>query len=116
MPTWLRWALAAVAAVAIVYVLFWPKGAVSGEEARRLVQNGARLVDVRTREEFVAGHLPGAVNIPLQELERRAHELGSKQEPVVVYCRSGARSARAARLLAREGYEAIADLGPMSRW
>ena len=57
------------------------------EEARRLVESGARLVDVRTPGEFAAGHLPGAINIPVQDLERRLHELGPKQAPIVVYCR-----------------------------
>lgn len=108
--------IAVVALLAIAYLLFAPKGDIDGAEARRLVKEGALLLDVRTPEEFAAGHLPDALNIPVQELEQRIAELGPKQKSVVVYCRSGNRSGRAARLLKREGYPAVRDLGGMSRW
>ncbi len=91
-------------------------GESAGAEARRLVDAGAQLVDVRTPDEFTAGHIPGAVNIPLQELEHRMRELEPKEQPVVVYCRSGSRSGSAARLLESAGYRAVFDLGPISRW
>ena len=90
--------------------------ATTGSEARRLVENGARLVDVRTPEEFAVEHIPGAVNIPVQDLDRRMGELEPKEQPVVVYCQSGNRSGRAAKLLKDAGYAAVHDLGPMSRW
>lgn len=58
--------LAAGAAVLLVLkVASGRRGDVRGEEARKLVAGGARLLDVRTSREFAAGHLPGAVNIPL---------------------------------------------------
>jgi phage shock protein E len=91
-------------------------GESAGAEARRLVDAGAHLVDVRTPDEFMAGHIPGAVNIPLQELEHRLRELEPKGQPVVVYCRSGSRSGSAARLLESAGYRAVFDLGPLNRW
>lgn len=104
-------------ALAVGYFLFMKGGGnISGSEARRLVETGARLVDVRTPEEFTTGHVPGAVNIPVQELERRMGELSSKEQPVVVYCHSGNRSGRAARMLKSAGYAAVHDLGAMSRW
>ncbi len=81
---------------------------------RALVREGATLVDVRTREEFASGHVAGARNIPLQELEARLGELPQGRK-VVLYCRSGARSANAAGLLQRRGYEVV-DIGPMSAW
>lgn len=105
-----------VAALAIGYVLFRPSGDVSSTDARQLVAQGARLVDVRTREEFADGHIAGAINIPVQELEQRMGELQSKEQPIVVYCRSGARSARAAGMLRGAGYSVVHDLGAMSRW
>jgi phage shock protein E len=98
------------------YLVFMRGGDVTGSDARRLVESGARLVDVRTREEFAAGHLPGAVNIPVQELDRRMAELEPKGEPVVLYCRSGNRSGRSARMLKSAGYSAVHDLGAMSQW
>lgn len=88
----------------------------TGEEARRLVEAGARLLDVRTAGEYRAGHLPGAVHIPLQELERRMKEAGPRDGTVVAYCLSGARSAHAKRLLLAHGFTRVHDLGAMSRW
>lgn len=91
-------------------------GKVSGAEARKLVDAGAQLVDVRTPAEFAEGHIKGAVNIPLQDLEARAKELQPRTKTIVVYCRSGGRSARAAKLLEGKGYTKVYDLGPMSAW
>jgi rhodanese-related sulfurtransferase len=108
--------IAVVALLVIGYFLFLRGGDVDGSKARRLVEGGALLVDVRTPEEFTAAHLPGAVNIPVQELDRRMGELGPREKPVVLYCRSGSRSARAARMLEAAGYSTVHDLGAMSRW
>jgi phage shock protein E len=85
-------------------------------EAHALVERGARLVDVRSSVEFAAGHIDGAVNIPLDQLKTRLDEVGSATEPVVVYCRSGQRSASAKRTLEANGYTEVFDLGAMSRW
>lgn len=90
--------------------------AARAREARVLVERGeAVLVDVRTVEEFRAGHAPGAVNIPIQVLRQRMHEL-PKDRPVVVYCRSGSRSATAKRILDAAGFEQVIDIGPRPRW
>jgi len=99
-----------------LYSLFMKGGDVNGADARRLVQAGARLIDVRTPGEFAAGHLPGASNLPLQELAGRLGELGAKDSPIVLYCRSGARSASAARSLKTAGFAAVRNLGGMGRW
>jgi len=85
-------------------------------EAHQIVESGGRLVDVRTPDEFAAGHIEGAVNIPVQDLPARMDELDPKDEPIVVYCRSGARSGSAKRTLESAGYTKVFDLGPMSRW
>jgi phage shock protein E len=84
--------------------------------ARELVSGGALLLDVRTTGEFAGGHLPGAKNIPVQELERRLGEVGNKERPVVLYCQSGMRSATAAAVLQEAGYRDVHDLGAMGRW
>ncbi len=86
----------------------------SGAEARRLVAAGATLVDVRTEGEFTRGHADGALNVPLGDLRQRLAEI-PKDRPVVTYCMAGARSGRAAALLAAEGYE-VHDLGSLSKW
>ncbi|MCC6750715.1 MAG: rhodanese-like domain-containing protein [Deltaproteobacteria bacterium] len=97
--------------------MFFRRGSgLSSEDARALVSKGARLLDVRSREEFAGGHLPGAVNIPVQELASRVKEVGAAHQPVVVYCAAGMRSARAAGILRGAGFTAVHDLGAMSRW
>ncbi len=73
------------------------------------------LLDVRTPQEFASGHIPGAVNISLQTLESRLNELPTDQ-PIVVYCRSGNRSATAANLLLRRGFAPLYDLGGILTW
>jgi rhodanese-related sulfurtransferase len=108
--------LLAFAGVFVALMVFRALGRVKPEEARTLVARGARLVDVRSPTEFASGHLPGALNIPMGELAGRIGEVGAKERPVVVYCRSGARSASAAGLLKRAGFTSVHDLGPMSRW
>lgn len=65
---------------------------------------GAVLLDVRTPEEYRAGHVPEAVNLPLDRLQEL--DLSSKQ-PVYVYCLSGSRSAQACAWLRRQGCEAV---------
>lgn len=94
----------------------WPFAAKKEpNRGRELVARGALLVDVRTPQEFAAGHVPGAINVPLQELGERLHELGDQSRPIVVYCRSGARSATAKAILSRAGY-GVYDAGAMSDW
>lgn len=85
-------------------------------DARQAVGRGAFLLDVRTPEEFAAGHVPGAINIPVDQLEQRLGELGPTDAPIVVYCHSGRRSARAARLLDKQGYRDVLDVGPKPDW
>jgi rhodanese-related sulfurtransferase len=88
------------------------RGGNSGE-GRKWVAEGATLLDVRTPEEFAAGHVDGARNIPVQVLGGRLRDVPKGR--VVVYCRSGGRSASAAALLRQAGYE-VFDVGPMSAY
>ncbi len=108
--------MASVLAISIGYFLFAKGDKVSSSEARSLVDAGAQLVDVRTPEEFAAGHISGAINIPVQDLERRMGELNAKDGGIVVYCRSGARSSRAAAMLKDSGYTQVHNMGSMSSW
>jgi len=79
---------------------------VSREQARKLVEEGAQLVDVRTDHEWDAGHIAGAKHVPLPELPQRTAEL-DKEQPVVVYCRGGNRSSMATAALTDAGYDAV---------
>jgi rhodanese-related sulfurtransferase len=70
------------------------------------------IIDVRTPDEFAAGHIAGAVNIPVEAADfgTRIAEL-DPQEPYLVYCRSGRRSALAADLMATAGFVDVVDAG-----
>ncbi len=56
------------------------------DDVRRLVEQGAQLVEVLPREEYEEAHLPGAVNIPLKELDRESTAGLDPDAPVIVYC------------------------------
>ena len=79
------------------------------ETKRRLQSNHALLIDVREPHEFVAGHLPGAVNIPLNSLPARLNELREK-ESLILVCATGNRSAMAADWLVQQGFEKVANV------
>jgi rhodanese-related sulfurtransferase len=79
---------------------------VSRDEARRLLAEGAQLVDVRADHEWEAGRIEGATHLPLSELAQRSGEL-DRERPVVLYCRGGNRSSMAAEALADAGFDAV---------
>lgn len=90
---------------------------VTGDAAHALVKDGAFLLDVRSPGEFAEGHLAGAVNVPVSELEATLASLpADRSRQIVVYCRSGLRSARARALLLKAGFPRVEDLGGMSNW
>jgi rhodanese-related sulfurtransferase len=78
---------------------------VSRDEARKLIDEGAQLVDVRADHEWEVGRIAGATHVPLPELPQRLGEI-DKDRPVVVYCRGGNRSTMATDALAEAGYDA----------
>ena len=83
----------------------------AGLEEMKSVPN-ALLVDVRNPSEYDGGHIPGSVNFALSRILQEAEEeFSDKSRPMYVYCQSGARSARAGKLLDLMGYESITDLG-----
>jgi rhodanese-related sulfurtransferase len=78
---------------------------ISRDEARKLIADGAQLVDVRADHEWEAGRIAGATHLPLAELAGRTAEL-DPERPVVLYCRGGTRSTMAADALADAGFDA----------
>jgi phage shock protein E len=84
--------------------------------ARKLVAEGAVVLDVRSPEEFAEGHLPTAVNIPVDDFAARIAEVdklvaGDKTKPVVTYCGSGSRSRKAKQQLEAAGYTHVINGG-----
>jgi phage shock protein E len=83
---------------------------VSGKDATPFL-----LLDVRRADEFAAGHIPGAVNLPYDEIAAGKPDV-PKDRLVIVYCRTGRRSAIAAESLATLGFTDIADFGGIPNW
>ncbi|MBS2021407.1 MAG: rhodanese-like domain-containing protein [Deltaproteobacteria bacterium] len=108
--------LLAVFAIVIARTLFARRGDISGPQAQALVKAGARLLDVRSPEEFSGQHLPGAVNLPLPALADKLSTLAPKDAPIVVYCQSGMRSAHAVKLLKANGFSQVHNLGGLGNW
>lgn len=93
----------------------------SVQEAQTFLTNNPETIvlDVRTPEEFASatGHLKNAKLLPVQELEQRLAELQPhKSKPILVYCRTGGRSARASEILSKQGFTAINITGGILDW
>lgn len=91
---------------------------ISAAELHAMMQGKSRLllIDVRTIDEIAKGMIPGAIHIPLSQLELRARELDS-DEPLVFYCHSGIRSAQASSFLAHQGRGNVFNLrGGILAW
>ena len=92
---------------------------ISAAEAKAIMDKGEpyKLVDVRTGGEFSEGHIKGAILIPVDEIESRAQaKLPDKDTVILVYCASGGRSSRAAKILAGMGYTNINNFGGIMGW
>lgn len=81
---------------------------------KNLVENGAIIIDVRTRGEFNSGHIPGSENIPLSEIPKSIKQLKKWNKPIILVCASGMRSASAKSLLAGNDFELYNGGGWMS--
>lgn len=92
---------------------------ITAEEAKKLMdsEKDRIILDVRSREEFDQGHIPGAILIPNTEIEAKAADLlPDKDQLILVYCRSGRRSKLAAQSLADLGYTNIREFGGILDW
>ena len=83
----------------------------TSEKVTELLAKGALIVDVRTPEEYRAGHIKESVNIPLNTIPNKLNELKRKNNPIITCCRSGARSGMAADQLRKAGIE-VENGGP----
>ena len=89
------------------------------DEAKALMEEseGYILLDVRTKEEYESGYIPGAINIPLSDInENVVSSLPDKSQMILVYCRSGNRSRQASDKLSRQGYTNIIEIGGINSW
>jgi len=81
-------------------------GSAAAADYKSLLAAGALIVDVRTPEEFKSGHVPGSINIPLDQIASKISMLKNKNVAIIAVCRSGARSGAAVGLLKNNGIEA----------
>ena len=87
---------------------------ITAEMANELMKNGAVLVDVRDADDYAAGHIRGSISIPMDHIihnPRAAFEGIGSDKTIIVYCRRGTKSRRAARILGEAGYTSVYDLG-----
>jgi rhodanese-related sulfurtransferase len=92
---------------------------ISVAQAKEILESDAPyiLLDVRTAEEYAEKHIMGATLLPVDELSARAQlELPYKEALIMVYCRSGVRSAHAASILVNVGYTNVYDMGGIIDW
>ncbi len=92
---------------------------ISQEEALKIMEEeeGYIILDVRTKEEFDAGHIPEAVNIPVETIgDKEPEELPDKDQLLLIYCRSGNRSKQASEKLVELGYTNILEFGGINTW
>jgi len=111
------WIIIIVAAVILVVILLARRAAfASADVARKHLTEGALVIDVRSVEEFNGGHLPNAVNIPLDDLqEKLPRYVKDKQQVLLLHCLSGTRSGIARRQLRSMGYANVFNLGSFAR-
>jgi phage shock protein E len=79
----------------------------TSNEIRTFISDGAVIIDVRTPNEYIAGHIKGSKNIPLSMLNNRVEEIRQLNKPVITVCQSGMRSNTARSFLEGKGIRAI---------
>ncbi len=87
------------------------------EATLKINREDAVVIDVRTSDEYVKGHIPNARNVPLGDLEKRSGELIKEGQPLILCCATGARSAAALGTLRKAGAESVFNLsGGIQAW
>lgn len=113
----MHWATVVIfAAVVILYLFVKRSDQVAAKDAQALLASGALIVDVRTHAEFNAGHLPNAINLPVDHIgSTLPPQVKDKRQTILVYCQSGFRSRAAKRTLTALGYSQVFNLGSYQR-
>lgn len=83
------------------------------DDVTQILRERPMIIDVRTPEEYAAGHIPQALNIPIEDLSHSLAKLSDISSPLVLYCASGSRSSSAKQLLLQHGYTRVYNAGSM---
>ena len=98
------------------YAYLWRSSQEAVKYAREYQNHGGLLIDVRSPAEFKSGHLPRAINLPLNELDTYVPRLAQdKNQILLLHCKTGLRSELAAQRLKRQGYAKAFNLGSYGR-
>ena len=109
-------ALPILVAAFVSYFFYKRSGLISIKDARAYLKSGALVIDVRTAGEFVAHHLPIAVNLPLSEIETNlARRVKDKNQVLLLHCQTGARSGAAKKKLIALGCPNAFNMGSYAR-
>jgi len=94
-----------------------PFRGITQEEAVTMMEGDCTVIDVRTPSEYAQGHIPNAINLPVETIEETApKELPDKERLLLLYCRTGVRSKQAAGILAKLGYTNVCEFGGIADW
>jgi phage shock protein E len=105
-----------IGTVIAAFLIFKQVNAVKPETAREWLKKGATVIDVRSEGEFQEKHLPGTINIPLDRLgDEIARVAPNKEQPLLLHCLSGSRSAAGEATLKKMGYRNVFNLGSYGR-
>ncbi|QYJ79105.1 rhodanese-like domain-containing protein [Shewanella acanthi] len=89
-------------------------GGRSGELCWQLIVQGAQVIDVRSPEEFAAGHLPQAINVPLPVLEQWLAQVENRTQTFVLYCGAGIRAQKGCDIFKAKGFECVINGGSLN--
>lgn len=91
---------------------------IKADEAKKMMDTGkVTVVDVRRADEFAAGHIPGAINVPNESIgTEKPKELPDTGATLLIYCRTGIRAADASGKLVKAGYTKVYDMGGIVDW
>ncbi|HRY77613.1 MAG TPA: rhodanese-like domain-containing protein [Candidatus Izemoplasmatales bacterium] len=120
MRKWMKWTMTIFAGTLLAACQPRPVAEkISASKGKTMMEENEDviLVDVRTLEEFAAGHIEGAILLPLASISAQASTvIPDKKAIYIIYCRSGNRSAQAVDLLVEMGYETLYDMGGIIDW
>ncbi len=86
----------------------------TGERCWELINNGAKVIDVRSPSEYASGHLAQAENVPLAELDAWLAQVDNKQSSLVLYCGAGLRAQKGCDILKANGFECVTNAGSLN--